>query len=112
MTHLVADAARPASRIYYTFMRNSLWVALRNHRPLPASAAIARDVALMSIAALRSGHFGAYLHGLRDGLRGAPGALSSRRPMGRAVYRKLRQIRSLEPGLFDRVTRHLRERPI
>ena len=112
VTHLVSAVARPASRIYYTFTRNSIWVSLRNHRPLPAARAIARDIALMAFSSARSGHVGSYLHGLWDGLRGSPHAFSSRRPLGPAAYRKLRCIRSFEPSLFSKLRRHIRERPI
>ena len=30
--HMVDPSVRPSSRIYYTFTRNAVWVALRNHR--------------------------------------------------------------------------------
>jgi GT2 family glycosyltransferase len=107
--HLVAASARPSSRIYYTFARNAVWVALRN-LPLRAAAAnIVRDVALMGFAAARAGHLAAFGRGLLDALRGAPAALATRRPLRRDTRRRLAQIRSLKPGLLARARRHFRE---
>lgn len=112
VTHLVEASARPASRIYYTFTRNALWVALRNHRPLPALAAVARDVALMGFSAARAGELGAFRRGLLDGVRGARAALATRRPLTRGTYRRLRGLRTLRPGVVARIRRHVRERLI
>ncbi|MGH7393603.1 MAG: glycosyltransferase family 2 protein, partial [Candidatus Rokuibacteriota bacterium] len=83
--HLVEASVRPSSRIYYTFTRNAIWLALRNHRPLAAAAAIAQDVALMGFCAARAGQLPAYARGLRDALRGAPAALGSRRALSPAA---------------------------
>lgn len=110
--HLVDTSARPSSRIYYTFVRNGVWLALRNHRPLPAAASIAQDVALVGFCAARAGHLGAWLGGLRDAVRGAPAALATRRPLSRAAYARLSELRAHRPGLARRVLRHLRERLI
>src|SRR5262249_2512875 len=65
--HMVDPTVRPSSRIYYTFMRNAIWVALRNHRPAAAVASIAQDLALMGTAALRAGEPGAYARTARRG---------------------------------------------
>lgn len=110
--HLVERSARPGSRIYYTFTRNALWVALRNHRAGPAAVAIARDLALMGFAAARARQLGAFGRALRDGIRGAPAALATRRPLAPATYRRLRRIRARRPSLLARVRRHVRERLI
>lgn len=112
VVHLASREARPSSRIYYTFTRNAIWVSLRNRRPLDLARAMARDLALMAFAAVRAGHARAYLHGLRDGLAGARGAIASRHPLSRSTCARQRQIRALEPSLFDKVRRHWRERLI
>jgi GT2 family glycosyltransferase len=110
--HLVDTSARPSSRIYYTFARNAVWVALRN-LPLPAATgAIARDLALMGFASARAGQFSAYRRGLLDAVRGAPAALATRRPLTRDTRQRLAKIRSLKPGLVARARRHLREQLI
>jgi GT2 family glycosyltransferase len=41
--HHVEPSVRPSSRIYYTFTRNAVWVALRNLPPGAAAVSIARD---------------------------------------------------------------------
>jgi len=110
--HLVDASARPGNRIYYTFTRNALWVALRNHRPVPAAVTIARDLALMGFASARARRLGAYARALRDGVRGAPRALATRRPLAPATYRRIRAIRAHRPSLLARVRRHVRERLI
>jgi GT2 family glycosyltransferase len=110
--HLVESSARPGGRIYYTFTRNAIWVALRNHRPGAAAASIARDLALMAFTAARAGHLRAYARGLRDGVAGSRRALATRQPLTRRARRRLRRIRALEPGLVARARRHLRERLI
>jgi GT2 family glycosyltransferase len=107
--HLVDASVRPPSRIYYTFTRNALWVALRNHRPRHAAASIAQDLALMGFAALRAGELGAYARGVRDALLGARAALAERRPLAPRTYARIRALRALKPGLLARVRRHLRE---
>lgn len=112
VTHLVAAEARPSSRIYYTFTRNAIWVALRNRRGLDAARPIGRDLALMAFTSARAGEFRGYVRGLRDGLVGVPRALATRRPMSRATSRRLRHIRRLAPGLLAKVRRHLEERLI
>ena len=110
--HLVSTEARPSSRIYYTFTRNGVWVALRNHRPFAAAGSIAKDLALMAFSSARAGHWGSYFRGLRDGLAGSRGALDVRRPLRRDTYRRLQEIRSLQPSLLQKARRHWQERPI
>jgi GT2 family glycosyltransferase len=110
--HLVEPSVRPSSRIYYTFTRNAVWVALRNHRPAAAVGALAQDLALMAYCAARAGEGRAFLRGVRDALGGAPAALDTRRPLSRATYRRLKELRALRPSLGHRVLRHVRERLI
>ncbi len=112
VTHLVSPSARPASRIYYTFTRNAIWVSLRNHRPVAALQAIVKYMSLMAFSSARAGHWPSYLRGLRDGLRGVPEALATRSPLTPAAYRRLRHIRRFEPGVLAKTLRHWRERPI
>lgn len=107
--HMVDPTVRPSSRIYYTFTRNSIWVALRNYRPAAASASIARDLALMGFAAARAGELGAFARGVADGMRGSARALRTRRAMSPATARRLSEIRALKPSLLARVKRHARE---
>jgi GT2 family glycosyltransferase len=107
--HLVDTTVRPSSRIYYTFARNAVWVALRN-LPLPAAAAsIARDLALMGFASARAGQLTAFRRALVDAARGAPAALATRRVLSPATRRRLAEIRRLKPGLLARARRHIRE---
>jgi GT2 family glycosyltransferase len=110
--HMVDDSVRPSSRIYYTFTRNAIWVALRNQPPAAAVASIAKDVALMGVSAARAGEIGAFGRGIADAVRGAGGALATRRPLSPATRARLRQVRALKPGVLARIARHLRERPI
>lgn len=112
VAHLVEASVRPSSRIYYTFVRNAIWVALRNHRAGPAIASIAQDIALMGFCAVRAGHIRAYVRGLADAVRGAPDAVRTRRPLSREAYHRLRAIHSHRPGPVRRALRHLRERLI
>ena len=112
VTHLASATARPPTRIYYSFTRNSIWVALRNHRPLAASRAITKDMALMAFSSARAGQWRSYLKGLRDGFGGMRKALTSRQPIGQGTYRKLRHIRFEEPNLLEKARRHWREQPI
>ena len=110
--HLVSATARPSSRIYYTFTRNCLWVALRNHRPLAAAQAILSDVALMAFSSGRARHWGSFFHGLWDGLVGIPQALSARSPLRMNTYDRLKAIRASEPTVIEKLRRHWREQPI
>jgi GT2 family glycosyltransferase len=110
--HLVEASARPSERIYYTFTRNAIWIALRNHRPAGATGVIARDLALMGFAAARAGQLGAWRRGLVDAVRGAPAALATRRRISRATARRVRDLRALKPSIAARAVRHFRERLI
>ena len=107
--HHVDTSVRPSSRIYYTFTRNAVWVALRNLPPGAAAVAIARDLALMGFAAARAGELSTYRRALLDAARGARGALATRRPIAPATRARRRAIRALRPGLLARALRHLRE---
>jgi GT2 family glycosyltransferase len=112
VTHLASAEARPSSRIYYTFTRNGILVALRNHRPLQALLEIAKTVALMAFAAGRARHWGSFLSGVAAAVRDVPVALASRRPLRRDAYARLSEIRHLEPSVFAKAWRHWRERSL
>lgn len=112
VTHLVSSEARPSSRIYYTFTRNSIWIALRHHRLAPALRSITKDMALMAFSSLRASHPGSFARGLAHGVFGSLPAIASRRPLGRETYRKLREIRRLQPSLLQKAKRHWQEQPI
>jgi hypothetical protein len=107
--HLGAEAL-PSSRIYYLWPRNSIWIALRHHRPREALGSIAKELALMGFAAARARCCRAYLLGALDGLLGAPCALHTRRTLAPSTYERLREIRALSPSLLAKAKRHWRER--
>ena len=110
--HMVDQTARPSSRIYYTFTRNAIWVALRSQPFRAATACIARDLVLMAFAATRAGEVGAWCRGVIDAARGAPRALATRRVMSKTTARRLRALRRLKPSIVARAARHARERLI
>jgi len=110
--HLVDTSVRPSSRIYYTFARNAVWVALRNYPAPEAAVGIARDLALMGFASARAGELGAYRRGVTDAVRGARAALATRHVLSAVTRARLAEIRRLKPGVLARVRRHLRERLI
>lgn len=110
--HLVSAEARPSSRIFYTFTRNAIWIAVRHHRVPVALRIIALNLALMAFSALRAGHTRSFLLGLRDGIRGLRRAVATRQRLTPETYRRLRAITSLRPSLVERVRRHWKERPI
>jgi GT2 family glycosyltransferase len=110
--HMVDPSIRPSGRIYYTFTRNAIWVALRNHRGARAFRSIAQDLALMGFAALRAGELGAFRRAIVDAARGVPRALETRAPLSPQAYARLAAIRAFKPGVVARVLRHARERLI
>jgi GT2 family glycosyltransferase len=112
VTHLISPEARPSSRIYYTFTRNGIWVALRNHRLFQALGSIAKDVALMGFSSARSRHLGSYFRGIWDGLKKIPEVIANRNPLRKATYKKLRKIRRLQPNIWNKAIRHWQKRPI
>jgi GT2 family glycosyltransferase len=112
VTHLASLDARPSSRIYYSFTRNGIWVALRNHRAPAAAFDIAKGLALMAFSSLRAGEWRSFVRGLRDAVLGGPSTLAARRPLRSATYRTLRGIRRLRPSLLAKARRHWQERPI
>jgi GT2 family glycosyltransferase len=110
--HMVAPSVRPSSRIYYTFTRNAVWVALRNYRARTAAASIARDMLLMAFTAARAGEVGAWARGVADAVRGSRQALRTRRPMSPEAARRLARIRAQKPSIAALALRHARERLI
>lgn len=110
--HLVSLDARPGTRIYYTFTRNAIWIAVRNHRPLRTLASVAKDLVLMGFSSTRAGHLPSFLRGVRDGLRGAREAYRERVPLRRKTYDRLATLRALQPSWLEKAKRHWRERPI
>jgi GT2 family glycosyltransferase len=110
--HLVDPSVRPSGRIYYTFTRNAIWVALRNHRLGPAVRTIAQDLLLMGFAAARAGELRAFARGVRDAVGGVREALADRRPLARRTYRQIREVRALKPPVLARVRRHVTEQLI
>ncbi len=110
--HMVDPTVRPSSRIYYTFTRNTIWVALRNMRPAAALASMAKDLTMMCFAAARAGELAAFARGIVHASRGAGPALRTRRAMSRATAQRLRTIRALKPSIASRAWRHARERLI
>jgi GT2 family glycosyltransferase len=110
--HMVDPSVRPSARIYYTFTRNAVWVALRNHRGLRAVHSIAQDLALMGFAALRAGELGAYRRAIVDAVGGARAARATSAPLSAEAYARLAAIRAFRPGVLARVLRHVRDRLI
>ena len=110
--HMVDPSVRPSSRIYYTFTRNAVWVALRNYPARAAAVSIARDLALMAFAAARAGELPAWARGIADAVRGRGPALRTRRPLSVDTARRLAAIRALKPSVMARAVRHVRERLI
>ena len=110
--HMVDPTVRPSSRIYYTFTRNAIWVALRSYRARAAAASIARDMLLMAYTAARAGELRAWARGVVDAVRGSRRALRTRRPMSVETSRQLARIRALKPSIAARALRHARERLI
>lgn len=110
--HLVSVEARPSSRIYHTFTRNAVWLAIRNHRLGPATRAVALDLALMAFSSLRARQGRTFVRGLTRALVGCAPAFRSRRPLSPVTYRRLKTIRRQEPGFLSKVRRHWAERPI
>lgn len=110
--HMVDESVRPSSRIYYTFTRNAIWVALRNLPPALAAWSIAKDLSLMGVTSARAGQLAAYRRGITDAVRGARAALATRRPIARATRREIRSLHHLKPSLIAKMRRHLAERLI
>ena len=110
--HMVDPTVRPSGRIYYTYTRNAVWVALRHQRAGRALRSIVQDLALMGFAAVRAGELAAYRRALADAVRGASTALATRAPLSSDAYARLGAIRALKPGVFTRIRRHTRERLI
>ncbi|MGH9318292.1 MAG: glycosyltransferase family 2 protein [Vicinamibacteria bacterium] len=112
VTHLASNDARPGNRIYYSFTRNAIWVAVRNHRFWSSLASLTRDLALMGFSSIRAGQLGSYLRGIADGVKGVGEAYSARAPLRKQTYEHLASVRALQPSWLEKARRHIRERPI
>ena len=107
--HMVDESVRPSSRIYYTFTRNAVWVALRSYRARAAAASITRDLLLMAFTAARAGELAAWARGVADAVRGSRQALGTRRRLSLETTRRLARIRAQKPSIMARAVRHARE---
>lgn len=88
--HRHTAAARPSGQYVYFNLRSRCWVAIRN---LPWPQAFSTSCCWWlhgASTAIREGHWGAWLRGTRDALRGLPAALRSRRAIGPHTVRYLR----------------------
>jgi GT2 family glycosyltransferase len=110
--HLVDDSARPSSRIYYTFTRNTIWVALRNLPPAMAAYWMARDLSLMAFASARAGELATYRRAIKDAIKGARPALATRKRISRTTRRRLQDLHRFKPNLLACIRRHIREQLI
>ena len=112
VVHLASPEARPSSRIYYTFTRNGIWVALRNYPAPEAASRIVVTLALMAFSAARAGQSRAYVRGVLDAIRGVRAAMASRQTMAGAVAARIKELRRLDLSFWQKVKRHWVERPI
>src|SRR5262249_11491932 len=110
--HMVDPTVRPSSRIYYTFTRNAVWVALRSYRARAAAASITRDLLLMAFTAARAGELAAWARGVADAGGGSGGAWGTRGRMTPGPGQGWARIRAQKPSVRARAVRHARERLI
>jgi GT2 family glycosyltransferase len=90
--HCEVPQARPRGQWIYFNARNRCWVAVRN---LPWLYGISTSLmwwVITSLIGLRSGHFGFFLRGFLDALRGLPMVINARSCMGKEAAQALKEL--------------------
>jgi GT2 family glycosyltransferase len=108
VVHYAASDQRPASRLYYYYTRNGIWIAYRHFPPFKAVGVALENTARMAFFAIRAGQFRAHVNGCVAALREI--GQIQRHPLNRTAQARLKTIRAHRPGFMSRVRRHLRER--
>ena len=104
--HLMSNDTRPAARPFHLYTRNYIWIAFKDYPFVQGVRFLGEKLAMMAYFSLRSGHFGAYLRGLRDGVMGLRQVLRDRSPIKPQTVARLRWLESFRPGLVARLSRH------
>ena len=97
--------------LYRNYIRNALWVCLRNYPPSMAGTAMIRAFLLYAFSAFRAGRTASFLLGFQEGLFGASRALATRRPIRGRTASLIRRIRRERPTFLSRVRKYLQDRP-
>jgi GT2 family glycosyltransferase len=109
--HLISSDTRTSWRPYYYYTRNYIWIALRHYSPGRALPYLVEKTGMMTYFAIRTNNLGALGRGIRDGLRGVPAMLKTRKVLSSSTWFMLRELGTNRPGIGERLRRH-RARPL
>jgi len=104
--HRPSESGRSASRQYYYFTRDYIWMAYKNYRFLDGVRFLLPKLAMMSYFTLRSRAFRPFFRGLRDGAWGLKDLRAVRKPISKATVTYLAELERSRPGLLIRLARH------
>lgn len=104
--HRPSQSGRSASRQYYYFTRDYIWMAYKDYRFLDGIRFLLPKLAMMTYFTLRSGAFGPFFRGLRDGVAGLKDLRAVRTPISQATVDYLAALERSRPSLFVRLARH------
>lgn len=110
--HSFAGEGRPGWRNYYFDTRNTFWLAARNLPLFYGLRLVTKQSLAMLVYSIRDGYLRWWVRGMRDGLRGLPGALRERHPLNRDAYMRVKAIDRFRPGLLHMVRKRLFRRGV
>lgn len=107
--HLMSPATRARERTYYLFTRNYIWIAFKNYPLSSGLGFLIPKLLMMFYFTLRSGSYGAFSKGLRDGLLGLGKIRSRRTIVGNETLRYISKLDRGRPSVLTRFARHRAE---
>lgn len=104
--HMASLETRESWRPFYYNTRNLFLVAFRNYPSLRGLLHVVPRVLVLGFYALRHGHFGRFLAGVMDGVRGFAAVRPLRRPVAARTLDRISEMRKDMPGPATRFLRH------
>lgn len=103
VVHMVDRRNRPSWRNSYYDTRNQVWLGIRNFPLLMLIRHIIYRSITTFLFCLFRGHIIWYIIAIRDAIAGIPKELKYRKPITKKTIKKLKNIRRLNPGFFQKM---------
>jgi GT2 family glycosyltransferase len=103
--HSMSAATRPASRPFYFYTRNYIWIAYKNHSFWPGARYLAPKLLMMLFFSIRVCSPTPFLRGILAGLSGLR-SIQPRTPARRTTFAYIAELERSRPYWFERLKRH------
>jgi glycosyltransferase involved in cell wall biosynthesis len=106
VTHWASEIGRTASRQFYFYTRNFIWMSYKDYRLWDGLRFVIPKMLMMFYFAVRTAGYWPVLRGLWDGLTGLKAIRPDRTPITRATVQRIAEDERWRPGLIARLARH------